>query len=171
MSQNPAPFTDGYRQGFFTPRYPKKYLGNTNKIIYRSSWELYAYKFLDGNKNVLQWGTEPIAIHYCKPVSVMEDPRGWRPARYFPDLYVVYRNRQGTVVKELIEIKPLKQTQPSKSKKESVRLRENYVLQVNEAKWAAAKAYCTKYGINFCFCTEKDLYRLFGGTFGKKPKL
>jgi len=114
---------------------------------------------LDGNTNIIQWGSEPIAIHYCKPVSVFEDARGWRPARYFPDLYVVYRNRKGNIIRELIEIKPLKQTKPSKSNKESVRLQENYVLKVNKAKWAAAQAYCNKRNINFCLATEKDLFR------------
>lgn len=150
----------GYKEGLFTPRNPEKYIGDLADIVYRSSWEEHAFKFLDNNPNVIHWAAEPLPIAYLKPVPRSRQyPEGFRPANYFPDLFVEYVNRDGTVIKELIEIKPLKQTKRSRSKKESVRLQEDYVHAVNHAKWNAAKAWCEKYGIKFSILTEKSLFR------------
>jgi TnsA endonuclease N terminal len=147
-----------FKEGLFTPKNPEKYIGNLEEIKYRSSWEEYAFNFLDGNPNVLHWASEPIAISYRKPIMV-NGQLSWKPANYFPDLFVEFINRDGTIVKELIEIKPLKQNKASKSKKESVRLQENYVVMVNNAKCEAAKAWCERYGIKFSILTEKSLFR------------
>ena len=147
-----------YKEGVYTPRNPEKYVGDLDNIVYRSSWEEHAFKFLDNNPNVLKWAAEPVPIAYQKPI-IQNGKFSWKPANYFPDLFVEYINRDGTVIKELIEIKPLKQTKQSKSRKESVRLQENYVHLVNQAKWQAAKAWCEKYGIKFSILTENSLFR------------
>lgn len=145
-----------WRQGKFHPRNVQKYVGDVNNIWYRSSWELFAFKFLDNNSEILRWCSEGIAIPYQKPIIT---PNGiiMRPAKYFPDLYVEFKHKNGSIVKELIEIKPLKQTKASKSKKAQVQMHENYVYAVNKCKWGAAEAWCKKYGIGFKLCTEKDL--------------
>lgn len=150
--------TKSFKEGLFTPRNPDKYIGDLTNIVYRSSWEEHAFKFLDNNPNVLHWISEPLPIAYLKPVQV-GGKWSTKPANYFPDLFVEYVNREGSVIKELIEIKPLKQTRASRSKKESVRLQENYVHLVNQAKWEAAQAWCDKYGIKFSILTENSLFR------------
>lgn len=147
--------TGRFRQGRFHPRYPEKYLGDVNNITYRSSWELKAFQMLDGNPNVLYWGSEIIPIAYTKPLP----NGGMRPATYFPDLFVVFKHQSGEVRKELIEIKPLKQTQTSKARKSTTKLQENYTYLVNQCKWEAAKAWCFQNGIAFKICTEQSLFR------------
>jgi hypothetical protein len=151
---------DSYRQGVFTPRYPDKYLGDATNIVYRSSWELKAFEFLDGNQKVMYWASEELAIPYAKPVPLSENAQGWRKANYFPDLFVVYQLPDGTVRKEVIEIKPEKQTKPSKARKQTTRLQENYAYIVNQAKWEAALKWCTARGIVFSVLTEKSLFRM-----------
>jgi hypothetical protein len=143
-----------YRQGIFKPKYPAKYIGDLNNIIYRSSWELRVFQWCDRNVNVLEWGAEQICIPYMKPLY----PSGFRPARYFPDVYVLYKNSEGKIIRELVEIKPLKQTRSSRAKKAQVKLQENYVYLVNEAKWHAARQWCAKNGIEFRLLTETALY-------------
>ena len=154
-----------WKEGLFQPRNPEKYVGEMTKtdegdegIEYKSSWEERAFEFLDNNPNVLEWSYEPIGIGYKKPIMI-NGRWSWKPATYFPDLFVKYIHRDGNIIKELIEVKPLKQTKKSRSKKESVRLQEDYVVIVNNAKWEAAKAWCEKYGIKFSILTEKSLFR------------
>jgi len=152
--------SDGkYRSGKYHPRYPDKYLGDINNITYRSSWEFRAFSFLDGNKNVLTWGSEIIPIPYQKPV-IMGNGVSLRPARYFPDLYVEYLHVSGAIIKELIEIKPLKQTKKSRSRKTSVKLQEDFTFVVNKCKWEAAKAWCDHHGIGFRLATENEIFKM-----------
>lgn len=148
-----------YRQGLFHPRNPEKYLGDITRIVYRSSWELKMFKDLDNNLNILKWTSEPFGILYTKPVPVTEDARGWREAKYFPDLFVVYKDRNNNIIKEVIEIKPLKQLSPSKARNPNTKLQENYTYQINCLKWRFAKEWCDKRGLNFRLCTEKQLFR------------
>lgn len=143
-----------FRQGLFIPNNPEKYIGDLTKITFRSSWELTAFNFLDNNIHVRKWASEEIAIPYIKPM-----PNGsMRPSRYFPDLYVEYV-KNGKLIKEIIEVKPAKQTVQSKAKKAKVRLTENYIYVVNCAKWDAAEYWCKQRGIKFSLCTEADLFR------------
>ena len=147
-----------FKSGRYIPKYPEKYLGDVNNIIFRSSWELSAFKFLDRNTNFLKWGSEIIPIKYFKPIITPSGP-SVRVATYYPDLFVIYKDRNGNIIKELIEIKPFKQTKPSKSKKFNRKLEENYIFSVNSAKWNAAHAWCKKYNVKFSIVTEKDLFR------------
>lgn len=140
-------------------RHPDKYIGDVDNVIYRSTWEYNAFKFCDNNPNILSWCSEEIAIPYMKPVLVSSGKLIAKPARYFPDLYVEYKNRHGELLKELIEIKPKKQTRASRSKKYATNLYENIVYMVNMAKWDAAKAWCAPRNIKFCILTEDSLFR------------
>ena len=36
-----------FKQGYYTPTYPKKYTTNSKQIIYRSSWELKLCNWFD----------------------------------------------------------------------------------------------------------------------------
>lgn len=145
------------RSGMYMPKNMEKYIGNAVPITYRSSWELTAFKFCDNNPNVIKWSYECIAIPYIKPL-----PNGnMKPATYYPDLYVEYITKTDEYRKELLEIKPKKQTVKSRSKKIETKLAENYAYVVNLAKWEAARRWCALRGdVAFKILTEKSI---FGG--------
>lgn len=143
-----------FRQGKFKPRNQHKYVGDIDNIIFRSSWELRAFRFCDNNPNVLGWSSEEHAIPYLKPGKF-----GPKRANYYPDLYVEIVDREQKMRKMLIEIKPLKQTKPSKSRKWDNKLRENYAYTVNKLKWAAATEWCAVRGFEFHLMTENSLFK------------
>lgn len=138
----------------YTPTHPEKYVGNVKNIVWRSSWEFEFNKFLDFNPNVLKWASEEIAIPYVKPTDK-------RIHRYYPDYWVQYKNKNGEIVQDLIEIKPKTQTQaPTKGRKsKKTQLYESVTYAINVAKWAAATDFCKKYGMNFRLVTENELFK------------
>ncbi len=138
----------------FTPRYPEKYLGDHTDIIIRSSWELRAFEFCDSNPNVLKWGSEEIVIPYMKPC-----PGGFKPARYFPDLYVEYIKKNGEIKKELIEVKPKKFMRASRARNDHTKMFENATFIVNMAKFQAAEHWCKLNGIDFRVMSEDSIFR------------
>lgn len=142
------------RTGEFVPKNREKYIGKAETIIYRSSWELTALQFFDNNPNVVRWSYEDILIDYLKPL-----PNGnLKKAKYIPDAYVEYYNRKGELKKELLEIKPKKQTKRSRSRNVSQKMYENYVYAVNMAKWEAAERWCKRHGIVFRIITEISIF-------------
>ena len=42
-----------YQQGIYKLKNPKKYKGNPDNIVYRSSWELKLLKWLDDHPQVI----------------------------------------------------------------------------------------------------------------------
>lgn len=142
-------------KGLFKPNNPKKYLGNANNIIYRSSWEFKYMKELDNDPKVISWASEEFCIPYTCPVT-------GRFRRYFPDFYVEKQNKKGIVETFVIEIKPHAQTLVPKRKDKSYRkfVNEASTFAVNQAKWESAQRYCKKKGYNWVVLTEKEL-----GTF------
>jgi hypothetical protein len=144
------------KQGWYTPRHPEKYVGSdVAKIRYMSSWELSTHRFLDNNSNILKWSSESIAIPYIKPTDN-------KVHRYFPDYWIQYRNRKGQLVQEIWEVKPLSQTKKPRAtrrKSPKTRLYEDLTYAINISKWQSAKLYCDKYGMTFRIMTEKDIYR------------
>ena len=110
-----------FRQGIFTPYRKTKYKG-TYPIVYRSSWELKAFRYLDTNPNILQWGSESTVVRYADPT------RDNSVHRYFIDLMFIARDANKSIVKYYVEIKPFKDTQPPKNtkrKKETTFLTES----------------------------------------------
>lgn len=144
----------GTRKGYFKPRHPEKYVGDLNDIVYRSSWEKSFMQFLDNNSNVEQWGSEIIAIPYRKPTT-------GRIHKYYPDFWVKYKNKDGAVIQEVIEVKPAKQAcQPTTvGKNKKTQLYEAVTWSINKAKWKYAKLFCDKYNMKFRVLTEKQLFK------------
>ena len=148
-----------YHQGYFKPNNPIKYLGDPTGIVYRSSWELKLFSYLDAHPNVLKWASEETIIPYKSPI----DGR-WH--RYYPDVYVEQINSNGIKQKILIEIKPDAQTRPpnpgnkltSKGGISRRYLNEVKTWGTNEAKWKAAQEYCLDRGWIFQIMTEKQLF-------------
>lgn len=146
--------TRNYHQGTFIPQNPQKYAGDISKIFYRSSWERKFFVFCDNNPSVLKWGSEEVVVPYIKPTDN-------RPHRYFPDFIIMYKDKNGEIHKELIEIKPSIQTKMPKPPKTRINtkryLSEIETFAVNQAKWEAATKWCEKRNMKFRILTEKDL--------------
>jgi hypothetical protein len=147
-----------YRQGLFVPTNPHKYLGDASNIVYRSSWEKVVFNQLDNNKYILGWASEPIGIPYMKPY-ILKGKLIEKRARYYPDLYVEFVDANGKEQRQMVEIKPLKQTKPSRAKKPLTKLMEDYNYSVNLAKWEAAHRWCNERGIEFVIATEKSIFK------------
>lgn len=140
------------QKGKFYPNNPTKYKGNPGKIIYRSSWELACMRWFDNNKNIIEWQSEERAIIYRSPVDQQIH-------RYFPDFVIKVKSKKGTLKTYMIEVKPFSQTRPpKKSPNKQKLLKEAKTYAVNQAKWNAAKTFCSKRGWEFKILTEKEIF-------------
>lgn len=140
-------------KGVFRARNPHKYKGDPTNIIYRSRWELMVMQKLDSHPDVMEWSSEEIILRYRSPVD-------GKVHRYFPDFWVKKRDKDGNTTCDLIEVKPLKQTQPPtvmEGKPTRRYLNEVMTWGVNSAKWKAAREYCKDKGWNFVIITEREL--------------
>jgi len=139
-------------KGKYRPTYPKKYTGDPTNIIYRSLWERRFMKYCDHNQNILEWGSEELALPYRSPID-------GRIHRYFPDFYIKVKESTGQIKKYLIEVKPKRQTvEPAVQKRKT----KQYIYEVveyakNQAKWKAAKDFCKDRLWEFKIITEDDL--------------
>ena len=153
MAHNLKPNSNSrYSQGWYTPKNPKKYVGDTTKIRYMSSWEKQFNEFLDSNPNILRWSSEPVAIPYLKPTDN-------RVHRYFPDYWIKYRTKHDTVIQAIVEVKPKSQTKRSRTRNPKRKLYEDLTYAVNVAKWAAATQWCKERGLEFKLVTENGIFR------------
>jgi hypothetical protein len=139
-------------QGIFRPKNPKKYIGDSNNIVYRSSWECRVMNWFDQNEDIISWASEELIVPYKSPIDN-------RFHRYFPDFIVKVKTRNGTMKTLMIEVKPKKQTIPPEPRK---RVTKQYVTEVttygvNQAKWKAAQEYCLDRGWEFKIMTEEHL--------------
>ena len=135
-------------RGLYRPTNPKKYVGNTKQIVYRSLLERRFMRYCDLNQDILYWASEELPVRYYNPLDK-------KYHRYFPDFVVKTVNND----KYMIEIKPSRQAvkpKPPKKKTKSY-MRESFEYIKNQAKWQAAKSYCDDNGMQFKLITEKDL--------------
>ena len=135
-------------KGLYRPTNPKKYVGNTKQIVYRSLLERRFMRYCDLNEDILYWASEELPVRYYNPLDK-------KYHRYFPDFVVKTVNNE----KYMIEIKPSRQVakpKPPKKKTKSY-MRESFEYIKNQAKWQAAKSYCDDNGMQFKLITEKDL--------------
>ena len=106
--------------GRFSPKNPKKYRGDPTKIYYRSLWERRFMVYCDNNDAILEWASEEFFIPYKSPVDN-------KVHRYFPDFFIKYKNKEGKIMREVIEVKPKGQTKPPnpRSRRTRTYLRED----------------------------------------------
>jgi|TARA_R100000005_G_C4946853_1_gene169012 hypothetical protein len=136
----------------YKPSFPKKYKGDPNNIICRSSWERKFCHWCDMNENIILWGSEEFCIPYRSPVD-------GRVHRYFPDFIIKVKEQTGDIKTYVIEVKPKKQT---KEPKKPARATKRYISEVktyavNTAKWKAADEWCKDRLIEFKIITEDHL--------------
>ena len=142
-------------KGKFTPINPKKYIGDSNNIIYRSMWERRCMKYFDNNPGILQWASEEVVIPYY-------DTATKKVRRYFPDFLIKVKDKNGQDKTHLIEVKPSKDLRPpigGKGKKKSTVLYEMKTYQMNRDKFASARKWCDERGVQFDIWTEKHLHQ------------
>lgn len=139
-----------FKQGKFSPKNKEKYLGDIEKIIYRSGWELQYCKYCDENPSILEWNSEDVIIPYYNPMDE-------KMHRYHIDFYIKYKSTNGNIKQALIEIKPHKETlEPSSNRRKTKRYLTEVVTYVrNQAKWEHAKLFAEKHGCDFVVVTEK----------------
>jgi hypothetical protein len=154
-----------FTQGFFYPKHPEKYIGNS-KPVYRSSYELRTMHFMDDNQYILKWSSERVVIPYKLPDSFYKDPSKNRTRRYFVDFYCEVKDINGEIKKYLVEVKPKNQTVPpvlpKRQTDKSIRnyKRKAITYVINDSKWKAAEQYCKKMGYIFKKLTEEEIYNL-----------
>lgn len=136
-----------WAQGKFIPKNPKKYIGN-HTPTYRSGWEFSFMVFLDSNEHILQWASEPIRIPYRNPLT-------GKISSYVPDFLVLYENKYKKQIAELVEIKPKKQ---SLIESRTASAKDKAIVAINQAKWAAAAAWCKQSGLIFRVINEDSLF-------------
>ena len=138
-------------KGWFTPKHRSKYKGDSENVVYRSSWELRMMKWLDENPSVIWWASEELIIKYKSPIDQ-------KIHRYFPDFIVRLKQKNGTESTVVIEIKPQKQTvKPEQKRKTKRYLQEAATYAINQEKWRAADLFCKEHGWQFKVITEKDI--------------
>jgi hypothetical protein len=138
-------------KGWFTPKHRNKYKGDSENVVYRSSWELRVMKWLDENPSVIWWASEELIIKYKSPIDQ-------KIHRYFPDFIVRLKQKNGTESTVVIEIKPQKQTvKPEQKRKTKRYLQEAATYAINQEKWRAADLFCKEHGWQFKVLTEKDI--------------
>jgi len=138
-------------KGWFTPKHRSKYKGDSENVVYRSSWELRVMKWLDENPSVIWWASEELIIKYRSPIDQ-------KIHRYFPDFIVRLKQKNDTESTVVIEIKPHKQTvKPVQKRKTNRYLQEAATYAINQEKWRAADLFCKEHGWQFKVLTEKDI--------------
>ena len=136
-----------WAQGKYQVKNKNKYIGK-NVPRYRSGWELTFMMFCDNHDSVIQWASEAIQIPYRNPLT-------GKQTIYIPDFFVMYQDKMGNKIAEVIEIKPKKQ---SLIESRVATAKDRAVVALNHAKWAAAMAYCKRIGCTFRVITEDDLF-------------
>lgn len=140
-----------YKQGYYNPSHPEKYIGKGD-IIYRSGLELKFMLWCDKTDTILRWSSESIIIPYYD--SVQKKNR-----KYYIDNFVEIQ--EGSNIKRyLVEIKPHKQTlepKSTKGKSKSNLLYEKVMYQNNSDKWKYAREFAKKHDMEFIIITEKEL--------------
>ena len=109
--------------------------------------------YLDDHPDIIQWSSEEFCIPYRSPIDS-------RIHRYFPDFWVKKKTRDGQINISVVEVKPKKQcTPPVKDPNHPRRyLKQVKLFGVNEAKWNAAKEFCTDRKWKFQILTEDNLF-------------
>jgi hypothetical protein len=142
-------------KGKFSPKNPSKYTGDVSNIVFRSLWERTFFQWCDTTDSIVEWSSEEVIIPYISPLD-----RKYH--RYFPDVFLVAKQSDGSLKKQLVEIKPLIETLEPK-RPDGKRTSKKYIRSVtkylvNKAKWDAAREVCATKQWDFVIITEKQLY-------------
>jgi len=144
-----------YNQGYYRLINESKYVGE-HPIIYRSSWERKFCIYCDKKAEIIKWSSEPLGIKYINPLSNKE-------SIYYPDFYMEVLQKDNTVKKFLVEIKPKSHLQkPKKPKLNRTSSIKSFKYLANEymknvVKIKAGKEYAKSKGWDFIVITEDSI--------------
>jgi hypothetical protein len=142
------------KQGYFSIKESKKYVGKVKTVIYRSSWEQRFCTWCERSPQVSQWASESIAIKYHCPIEN-------KLKNYYPDFVV----KLSTGKVWLVEVKPSKEyiappPKPNRKTKKAMKnyeyLLKNYI--VNTSKFKSARAFCESKNWTF-FVADEDWFK------------
>ena len=136
-----------FARGKFYPKNQEKYVG-LKTPTYRSSWEHAFMRLCDQHPNVAKWASESIKIPYRHPLT-------GKYTVYVPDFFVVYVDKNGAKLAELIEVKPKSQSNIGDAGKSQGKKKQ---AVINMAKWEAANAYAKQNRIRFRVLSEDQLF-------------
>ena len=139
--------------GRYIPTNPNKYKGNPMKIIYRSLWERRLMVYCDKQKSVVEWGSEEIVIPYYSPLD-------GKMHRYYPDFYMTVRQKDGSIKKFIVEVKPkkdMKQPPANPKKRTKAWLKSVRTYAMNKAKLKYAEDFCKDKNLEFLILNEDHL--------------
>lgn len=146
-----------FYQGFYTVINTEKYIGDYQRVIYRSSWEKIFCTYCDTSINVLKWSSELYSVKYLNPIKSTIN-------NYYIDFYV--RIRKNNYYKDyLVEIKPSTQLKPPKEpKRKLAKSLENYKKEyetyiINSAKFESANKFAKERNMEFVVLTEKTIFK------------
>ena len=136
----------------YKPKFITKYVGNSDNIICRSSWERKFCKYLDQNNTIIRWCSEELTIPYVSTIDK-------KMHQYYPD-FLFEAEKDGTIETYVIEIIPKKQTiKPLPKKNKKMYLNECILYETNSCKWKAAEIFCKERGWIFKILTEDNLFK------------
>ena len=138
-------------KSLYRPHNPRKYKGDVNNIICRSSWEKKFCGWCDLNENIIEWGSEEFFIPYRAPDGKVRS--------YFPAGIMKVKEKTGKIKSYVIDVRPFKQTKPPKKRK---KVSKSYIYEcktyaTNQAKWEAANEWCKDHKVEFKIITEREL--------------
>ena len=139
-------------KGKYRPVNPDKYQGDPTNIIWRSTWELRIMRWMDLNEDVIEWSSEELKVKYKIPYEN-------RIRNYYPDFLATMKQKDGSIKRFMIEVKPKNQTKPPKVQKRKTQkyLKEVARWATNKSKWEAAASYCKHHDMDFVIITEDVL--------------
>lgn len=137
-------------RGYFKPRNPDKYVGDLNKIEYKSGLELTAFRLFDKHSSIIKWSVESVQIPYRF--------RG-KYHHYIVDIWAIMKLRDGSIEERLVEIKHSKEVKkPTYKKRKTKTYLENVERwERNMTKWDYAKQYAKGKNMKFMVLTEQKL--------------
>jgi hypothetical protein len=148
----------GYHQGYYKLLNPEKYIGDPNKIIFRSSYEKKFATYCDLSENIVAWSSEKFVIPYINPSDGLTKD-------YNVDFYVKVNYGDNVFKDFIVEVKPkrklLKPNIPKKSITEEKMIKYYNAMKewtTNAAKFAAAKKWAEQRGWNFIVVTEDFIF-------------
>ncbi len=136
-----------FAKGKYTLKNPEKYIG-IKTPTYRSSWEWQFMNFCDTHSSIQKWASEPVKIPYRNPLTN-------KVTMYVPDFFIQYLDKKGSLISEIIEIKPKNQQLLENVGKNKIR-QAQYI--VNQSKWASASVWCKKQNLGFRVLNESDIF-------------
>jgi len=173
------------KQGYYNIEHKDKYIGDVSQVIYRSSWEYAFCKWLDASPSVIRWSSEPISIPYYDRVSKLAEcaklgldpnnPTNWEVRNYNTDFWYEVNKGDSQTDKIFAEIKPASKLRKPIPPLKDASLKEQRIFTnaakeylINEAKFAALKAWAEKNNAKFYVFTEDILKKILGRHWNEK---